>query len=114
MKRVFITISLIFGFVIVLNSKVFANTRTTEVKEGTYEIFTGVSSTKVINVQSASKNNGANINIYERENQNSQKFKVKLNKDGTYTFTALHSNKVIDVAGAGKKNGTNVEQYASN
>lgn len=116
MKKVFITISLILGFVILLNSnsKVFANTRTTEVKEGTYEIFTGVSSTKVINVQSASKNNGANVNIYERENKNSQKFKVKLNKDGTYTFTALHSNKVLDVVGAGKKNGTNVNQYASN
>ena len=99
---------------VVLNGKVFANTRTTELKEGTYEIHTGINSTKVINVQGSSKNNGANINIYERENNNSQKFKVKLNKDGTYTFIALHSNKVLDVAGAGKKNGTNVEQYVSN
>lgn len=116
MKKVFITISLTLGFVIFLNGnhKVFANMRTTEVKEGTYEIFTGVSNTKVINVQSDSKNNGANVNIYEKENKNSQKFKVKLNQDGTYTFTALHSNKVLDVVGAGRKNGTNVDQYQSN
>ena len=116
MKKVFITISLVLGFIVVLNSnhKVFANTRTTELKEGTYEIFTGVSNTKVVNVQGSSKNNGANINIYERENKNSQKFKVKLNQDGTYTFIALHSNKVLDVVGAGRKNGTNVDQYASN
>lgn len=97
-----------------MNSKVLANNRTTELKEGTYEIYTCVSGTKVINVQSSSKNNGANVNIYERENKSSQKFKVKLNKDGTYTFTALHSNKVLDVVAAGKKNGTNVDQYQSN
>lgn len=116
MKRVLFIIVLILGFLIVLNSdsKVLANTRTTELKEGTYEIYTGISGTKVINVQGSSKSNGANINIYERENKNSQKFKVKLNKDGTYTFIASHSNKVLDVAGAGKKNGTNVAQYASN
>lgn len=116
MKRVVITISLLLGFLVILNgnSKVFANTRTTELKEGIYEIYTCVSGTKVINVQSSSKNNGANVNIYERENRSSQKFKVKLNTDGTYTFTALHSNKVLDVVAAGKKNGTNVDQYQSN
>ena len=80
MKKIFITISLILGFLVVLNSnnKVMANTRTTDLKEGIYEIYTGVSGSKVINVQSGSQNNGANVNIYERENKSSQKFKVKL------------------------------------
>lgn len=116
MKRVFITISLLLAFFIVFsgNSKVLASNRTTELKEGIYELYTSVSGTKVVTVQSGSQNNGANINIYERENRNNQKFKVKLNTDGTYTFFALHSNKVLDVAGAGKKKGTNVDQYQSN
>ena len=116
MKKIFITISLILGFLVVLNSnnKVMANTRTTDLKEGIYEIYTGISGSKVINIEAGSKNNGANVNIYERENRSNQKFKVKLNADGTYTFFALHSNKVLDVAGAGKKKGTNVDQYQSN
>lgn len=116
MKKIFITICFIVGFIVILNSNstVLANTRTTELKEGTYEIYTGISGTKVVNIQGASKNNGANVNLYERENKNSQKFKVKLNKDGTYTFTALHSNKVLDVVGAGRKNGTNVNQHTFN
>lgn len=116
MKRIVLTISMILGFMLILNmnTKVLANNRTTQIEEGIYEIYTCVSGTKVINVQGVSKDNGANINIYERENRSSQKFKIKLNTDGTYTFTALHSNKVLDVCSAGKTNGTNVWQYQSN
>ena len=80
---------------------------TKKVQTGEYEIYTCLNETKVVEVIGSSKTNGANAEIYERGNQNNQKFKIQLNSDGTYTFLALHSNKVLDVCVA---NG-NVSQY---
>ena len=85
--------------------------RPQEIEEGIYEIYTGVSGTKVIDIAGGSKKDGANVDIYERGNQGNQKIRIKKNEDGTYTLIALHSNKVLDVEGSGKKNGTNVCQY---
>ena len=82
-----------------------------EIEEGIYEIYTGVSGTKVIDIAGGSKKDGANVDIYERGNQGNQKIRIKKNEDGTYMLIALHSNKVLDVEGSGKKNGTNVCQY---
>lgn len=106
----------LFAIFIMLNhDKVFANGQDdTQIQEGIYEIYTNVSDTKVINVENGSYESGANVNIYERENRNSQKFQVIKNTDGTYTFKAVHSNKVLDVVTGGKANGTNVWQYESN
>ncbi len=80
------------------------------IEEGIYEIYTCVNGTKVIDIEGSNKSNNANVEIYERGHQNNQKFRVKLNDDGTYTFFALHSNKVLDVSAT--SNG-NVCQYTS-
>ncbi len=95
-----------------INNSVKIDTQILE--EGIYEIYAYVGETKVIDVHGADKNDKANIEIYERMNQNNQKYRVQLNDDGTYTFFALHSNKVLDVEGNGKSNETNVCQYTYN
>lgn len=120
MKRFLIIISFVFICVISYNcTTVIGNNENTiknsnrqELEEGIYEIYTGVGETKVIDVANSNTKNGANIEIYERGNQNNQKFRVKFNNsDGTYIFYALHSNKVLDVFESKKENGTNVCQY---
>ena len=76
-----------------------------------YEIYF-VNGTKVLDVPCSSKDNGSNITIYERGNQNNQKFKAVFNKnDGTYTFYNVNSGKVLDAANGGTTNGANVCQY---
>lgn len=81
---------------------------------GIYEIYTGVSDTKTIDIQYGSKNNMANVQIYERDDVPQQKFKFVSNNDGTYTIIATHSNKVLDVKDGAKEAGTNVWQYNRN
>ncbi len=113
-RLLFIILLLSVIFIILKNNKALANYKETTLEEGTYEIYSCLNDTKVINIQDGSKQDGANVNLYDRENRENQKFKVVLNEDGTYTFIALHSNKVLDVTSAGKANGTNVAQYEAN
>lgn len=114
MKKFIINIIIIF--ILLFPNFVFANNTQydSKIENGTYEIYTCVGDTKVIDIQAASKNNCANVQIYERNNVPQQKFKAVLNNDGTYTLMAIHSNKVLDVQYAGKANGTNVWQYDKN
>ncbi len=112
MKKVLITLSLFFSFIIIINiNTVFG---ANEIEAGTYEIYTSVSDTKVVEISNKSTANKANVDIYERINNNSQKFRFEPNADGTYTIIATHSNKVLDVQEAGMTNGTNVWQYEAN
>ena len=122
MKKNIIIISIFFmllNFNIVLgvedtNIDIVSSNKATAIEPGIYEIYTLVDDTKVINIDKSSKSSGANANIYERLNQNNQKFKIAVDEDGYYTFTCINSNKVLDVQGAGKINGTNVWQYENN
>ena len=68
------------------------------ISDGTYEIRSVSDKRYALDIDGASKNNGANVQLYEYVKQNQQKFKVKYIGDGYYTITALHSGKVLDVA----------------
>ncbi len=84
---------------------------TETIEEGTYEIYAVANELKVLDIAWSSSNNGANVEIYERANQNNQKFQIRKNSDGTYSIIAQHSGKALDVEGAKKTNETNVSQY---
>ena len=85
---------------------------TQQIEEGTYEIYFSTS-TKVVDVNGSSKENDAKVTIYERGNQNNQKFRVELTDDGkTYSLTNVNSGKVLDATGGGIVSGANVCQYA--
>ena len=84
------------------------------IADGIYNIKTNLNEKYGLDVSTASKSNGANIQLYEYVNVSQQKFKVKYQKDGYYTITALHSGKVLDVANASKTSGANVWQYEEN
>lgn len=95
-----------------------SNNNTTQgtqtIKDGIYSIESGVASGHVLDVEGGSRENGANIQIYDKQSANRQKFQVKYIGNGYYTITATYCNKVLDVEGSGMKNGTNVLQYTLN
>ena len=111
-KKLLIVIGIVLGCIFFCNTNYAYGTN--EIEDGTYEIYTTVSDTKVIDIEGASHSNMANVYIFERSNVNNQKFRFESNSDGTFTIFATHSNKVLDVQNGGKTNGTNVWQYQAN
>ena len=81
-----------------------------------YEIETAMNSNMCLDIAGASKENGANVQIWDKGNTeaNNQKFEFTRTNDGYYTIKALHSGNVLDVYGNYKTNGTKVEQFQSN
>ena len=79
------------------------------INEGTYEIETKLDSDKVLDVSNASKNNYANIQIWEADNVNQQKFTLTALTNEEYKIIAKHSNKALTA-----QSDNNVEQYTYN
>ncbi len=88
----------------------------TGVSDGVYIInaASDESGKMVLDVNGASFNNGANVQIYEKNQSYAQRFYFQIDSQGFYTITNLGSGKVLDVAGAGIIPTTNIQQYVSN
>ena len=84
------------------------------ISDGTYTIKSAINGKFVLDIDNASKSNGANVQIYQSNGTNAQKFKVKYLNNGYYTIESVNSGKVLDVDNAGKNQGTNVQQYGAN
>ncbi len=95
--------------------KINSNTCGKVLENGIYKISSGLNSKKVLDVSGGSTRNGANLQIWNSDNVQQQKFQITYNSNGKYyEIKALHSNKVLDVAANGKTDGTNIWQYAGN
>ena len=77
--------------------------------DGYYRIQSGNSSSRVLDINSASLNNGANLEIYQRNGGTNQIFYVQYRGYGYYSIRALHSGKYLHKDDGG--NGTNVHQW---
>lgn len=64
-----------------------------------------------LDVEAASSDLCANIQLYNNVLDDSQVFVVNYLGDGYYKITNKHSGKSLDVANGGMKSGTNVWQY---
>ena len=84
------------------------------IKNGIYTIESALQRNKVLSVQSGSKNDGANIRLWNSINTTAQKFKVIRQHGGSYVIEPLCSGKRVDVAYSGKDWGTNIWQYSKN
>ena len=84
------------------------------ISDGYYSICTRLNTGKVLDVSEASKNNSANVQIWDNVEEKQQIFKVKHLGSGYYTLENVNSGKVLDVQGAEITDGTNVQQYESN
>ena len=84
------------------------------IKNGVYEIRTSINDKYMLDVLGASKDNGANVQLYEYSDVTQKKFKVTYLEDGYYEIKAMHSNKLLTVKDASKSKGANVWQWEQN
>lgn len=89
------------------------NTR--PIEDGIYYIASKVNNNQVIDIKNGSTLNGANVQLYAKNNTNAQKYKVTYNASSkTYTIQNLASGKMLDVASGKYKAGANVHQWEAN
>ena len=84
------------------------------IEDGMYAIKSALNENFVIDVPAGSKENCANIELWESKGGANQRFNIKSIGDGYYTISPVCSDKMFDVAWASKANGANVEQYEKN
>ena len=84
------------------------------VPNGTYFIRMVKNSSFVLDVDSGSKANGANVQVYTNNDSTAQKWDLTRNTDGTYTICSAVSGKALDVANGSAVSGANVQQYEKN
>lgn len=83
-------------------------------EDGVYVIQSGLRDELVLDVAGGSKNNSANVQLYDVNLSNAQKWQVSHDENGYVTFTNVGSDKVLDVSGGTSAAGANVQQYESN
>lgn len=85
------------------------------IENGVYKIHSSINYNKVIDIQGGYYNNGANVQLWEKDNVQQQKFEITYNDDGKYyEIKSVNSGKSLDIVSNQKVNGTNVQQYDSN
>ena len=84
------------------------------IEDGIYTISSSLSKNKVLDIAGASYENEANLQLWNKNNTNAQKFKITYVGEGYYEIEACCSGKVLDVARAENKCGANVLQYEKN
>ena len=67
-----------------------------------------------LDVAGASRDNGANVQLYTGNGTRAQTFHIVPNDDGTYTLSIPFSRKALDVRYGGMTPGTNVQQWERN
>lgn len=84
------------------------------VPDGLYKVVSVIDKRHVWDISNASADDGANLQLWEDNGTNAQKFWFSYNSDGYYTIKNINSGKVVDCDGAGSADGTNIQQYTSN
>lgn len=81
---------------------------------GVYELRSMLKTSMCADVAGASGTRGANVLLYERSDNDNQKFAVTEEEDGRWSIQAMHSGMFMDVNRAEAKAGTNVQQWDDN
>ncbi|MCH3942698.1 MAG: RICIN domain-containing protein [Atopobiaceae bacterium] len=83
-----------------------------------YTIKSGANTENAVDISAASKDDGANAQVWSDNETPAQRFLVQYHAvqggKGYYTFKNVSSGKVLDVNGASSESGANVQQYSSN
>lgn len=86
----------------------------TPVSEGDYVIGSSLSDGKVVDVSDSSTDDGANVQIWDSNMANGQRWSLSYDAEGRYTITNIGSGKVLDVSYGISSEGNNVWQWTSN
>lgn len=85
------------------------------VEEGNYTIISKQNGSMVIDVNGASPDECANVQVYSNNGTKAQKFEFKYDGNGYYKiYTSTTTGKLLDVEGASKLSGANVFQHSEN
>lgn len=84
------------------------------IEEGEYIIYSALNSSKAIDISGASKATEANVQLYQSNNTNAQRFNVKYLENGLYSIENINSKLCLDVKGGSWNNAANVQQYTAN
>lgn len=85
----------------------------TLISDGYYEIASAVGNDMVLDVANGSFSNQANVQIYEKNGTNAQKFHIVWNGEG-YVITVARSDYAVDAKNGGTTSGTNVWLHEAN
>lgn len=91
-----------------------AKTYNSDIEEATYVISNFAYPDFVIDVSGGQKTNNRNVQIYQSNDTNAQKWYLKKDSIGYITFMNVNSDKALDVSGGIAANNRNVQQYQSN
>ena len=83
-------------------------------EKGVYSICTSVNKRQGMDVADWSKNNGAQVQLYEYIGNRNQQFIVVEKGDGYYQFVSRLSGKVIEIPSSSKDNGEWIKLYDNN
>lgn len=81
------------------------------ITDGIYVITSTMNNNKALDVNQASKKAGANIQLWDRNNGNAQRFQVTHLGGNQYSIVNVHSGKALDIDGNSTKAGANVHQW---
>ena len=98
----------IFDQNIILNQNI---VNTNNIEEGYYRIHSKLNYNFVFDILDGSLEAGANLQLYESNNTNAQKFRIKKRADGTYKILNAVSGMALDVQVAVFENGTNIQTW---
>lgn len=84
------------------------------VKDGSYVLVAGSKDGKVaVDINGGSRSNGANVQVYTRNNSYAQRFYLKSDGNGFYSIVSLNGGGSLDVTGSALTPSTNVQQWSS-
>ena len=109
-----VLLSVLMCFIHFNNTVFAANSASRTIQDGVYVIKSALNEKYVVDVKYGKADNGLNIQMYESQGGNNQKFTITHLGDGYYSIRPLHSNSSLDVEASGKTNGTNIIQWKYN
>ena len=121
LKVLLIIVILIFSSII--TNRVYAEEKTDNsmkiymsrvLEDGAYYISTYQNSNCVLDIKDGSLNNGAELQLWIKNNTENQKFYIEYVGNGYYKIYNVKSAKALDVPDASKEVGTKIQQYESN
>ncbi len=85
------------------------------IADGTYVLLSGINDQFALDVNGGGKQpSGTNVQLWGRNNRDSQQFEIKHSKDGFYTIRNVGSGRYLDVAGRDMRDGANVAIWDGN
>ena len=91
------------------------NQNSNTISDSYYTIETSLNQNQVIDVSAASKLNGTNIALWEKNNNNAQTWYIKHIGNGYYTIVSSMNIKTsLDLANGNTSNGTNIQLWKTN